>query len=215
MDVLDKIEEEIKKDFSSESSGHDFYHIKRVLHLALLIQKREGGDKTVIAVSAMLHDVHRLIQSETGKYCSPQDSLPKVRRILEKSGLPKDKISKILHCVEHHEQYGFSNNGKTVKDVETLILQDADRIDAIGAIGIARVFAYGGAYKIPMWVPDIPLESKKYEHEKHDPSLMHHFYNKLLRLKDDMNTETGGKIALKRHKFLEVFLKEFFKEWKT
>ena len=214
MEFLEKLEKEIKSLFSSESSGHDFQHLKRVLNIALHIQKIEGGDEAVVVASVLLHDVHRLIQQETGKYCSPKDSLPTIKKILEKASLPKEKVEKILQCIEHHEDYGFSESGKTVKYIETQILQDADRLDAIGAIGIGRTFTYGGAYNIPMWVPEVPLEGKKYEDEKNDPSTIHHFYNKLLKLNKDMNTETARKMANNRHKFLESFLKEFFAEWK-
>ncbi|MBI4163416.1 MAG: HD domain-containing protein [Candidatus Aenigmarchaeota archaeon] len=214
MEVLENLEQEIKSLFSSESSGHDFEHLKRVLNIALHIQKIEGGDNIVVAAAALLHDIHRLIQQETGNYCSPKDSIPSAKKILDKTNLPREKVDKILQCVEHHEEYGFSANGKKSRDIETQILQDVDRLDVIGAIGIGRTFAYGGAYNISMWVPEIPLEGKKYEHEKHDPSTIHHFYNKLLKLNKDMNIETAKKMANKRHKFLENFLKEFFAEWK-
>ncbi len=214
MEIVEKLEKEIKSLFSSESSGHDFHHIKRVLNIALHIQKKEGGDELVITASALLHDVHRLIQKDSGKYCSPKDSLPTIRKILDKVNLPAEKTEKILRCVEFHEEYGFSPDGKKAGEIETQILQDADRLDAIGAIGIGRTFTYGGAYNIPMWVPEISLEGKEYEHQKHDPSTIHHFYNKLIKLKGDMNTKTAKSMAENRHKFLESFLKEFFAEWK-
>ncbi len=212
-EIISKLENEIKKTFSSESSGHDIYHLKRVLNLALHIQKKEGGDKLVIGISAFLHDIHRIIQIETGKYCTPKDSLPIVKKILEKIDIPKDKIERILHCIEFHEEYSFSNQGKTVNDIETLILQDADNLDAIGAIGIGRTFAFGGTYKRLMWIPEIPFDRKTFDEPELDPSTVHHFYSKLLKLKENMNTKTAKKMALERHKFMKIFLDEFFKEW--
>jgi len=213
MEILEVLEQKVKSLFSSENSGHDIYHLKRVLNIALHLQKTEGGDKMVIAVSALLHDVHRLIQLQTGKYCSPKDSLPKVKEILGAVDLPEEKVEKILKCIEFHEEYGFSKDGRTVTDIETLILQDADRLDAIGAVGIGRCFTYCAVNNIPMWVPGVPLVSEDYKHHKHDPSTIHHFYNKLLRLKDDMNTKTAKKMALDRHNFMELFVKHFFAEW--
>jgi len=187
--------------------------LKRVFNLAINLQKKEGGDILVIAVSSLLHDVHRIIQAKTGNFCSPKDSLSKIREIIEKVKLPEDKVKNILHCIEFHEEYGFSETGKTVQDLETLIVQDADNLDALGAVGIARAFMYGGLNRIPMWVPEIPFDRKVFDEGKHDPSEIHYFYSKLLKLKDNMNTKTAHKMALKRHKFLENYLKEFFKEW--
>ena len=213
--ILSDLETTIQKMFDDESSGHDFYHLKRVMNLSMHLQKQEGGDKLVIAVASLLHDVHRLIQEETGEFCSPRDSLPKVTEILDTTDIPLEKRGNILHCIEFHEQYSFSKQGKTVNDIETLILQDADNLDAIGAIGIARTFMFGGAYKGSMWVPDLPLDKEFYdESESDDPSVIHHFYSKLLKLKNNMNTATAKEMADHRHRFMEHFLEEFFSEWK-
>ncbi len=212
--TINKLEKEIKSMFHSESSGHDIYHLRRVLNLALHLQEKEGGDKKVIAISAFLHDIHRIIQNETDKYCSPKDSLSKIKQICKNIKISKHKLSKILHCIEFHEEYNFSKIGKTANDIETLILQDADNLDAIGAIGIARAFAYGGANKIPIWVPEKPLISQHFDESSIDHSEIHHFYSKLLRLNNNMNTKTALKMAKERHKFMEHYLDEFFEEWK-
>lgn len=211
--IIEKLEKEITTLFDSESSGHDIHHLKRVLNLALHIQEKEGGDRFVVAVAAFLHDIHRIIQKETGRYCSPKDSLPKVDEIIRKNEITGERAAKILHCIELHEEYDFSENGKTAKDIEALIVQDADNLDAIGAIGIARAFSYGGANGVPIWVPAIPFGREIYDESQNDPSEIHHFYSKLLKLKDNMNTETGKKFADERHKFLENYLEEFFNEW--
>lgn len=212
-EIIQQLEEEVKILFHKESSGHDIYHLKRTLNNALTIQKKEGGDRTIIAVSALLHDVHRILQKETGKFCSPKDSLPKVKEILDKIGLTEEQKKKVLHCIEHHEEYDFSEKRKTVNDLETLILQDADNLDAIGAIGIGRTFSFGGANKGIMWVPEKPFDRRTFDESKKDPSTVHHFYSKLLKLKKNMNTKTAKKMADKRHKFMELFLQEFFDEW--
>lgn len=213
-EIIEQLRNEIKELFRSESSGHDFYHIERVLNLALHIQEKEGGDKLVVAVAAFLHDIHRIIQNETGKFCFPKDSLPKIKEILAKIDISREKLDKILYCIEFHEEYSFSEKGKTVKDIETLIVQDADNLDALGAVGIGRAFYYGGANNVPMWIPEIPFDRKTFDEDIKDVSEIHHFHSKLLKLKDNMNTKTAKKMAEHRHKFLEDFIEEFFKEWK-
>ncbi len=129
--------------------------------------------------------------------------------------MKEEKLEKILHCIEFHEEYGFSKEGKTVNDLETLIVQDADNLDAMGAIGIGRTFTYCGKHQIPMWRPEIPFRRKFFQESKDDASTIHHFYSKLLRLKENMNTKTAQKLALKRHRFMEKFLAEFFREWRA
>jgi len=212
--IISKIEKKIKSLFSNESSGHDIYHLKRVLNIANYLQKKEGGDRTVIAVGAFLHDIHRIIGNETGNFCSPKNSLPKINKIINETKLTSEQKNKILHCIEYHEEYNFSKRGKTVSDIETLIIQDADNLDAMGAIGIGRTFAYGGAQSLNMWVPEKSFKRKYFDENKEDISTIHHFYSKLLKLKDNMNTVTGKKMAAKRHKYMEQFLQEFFNEWK-
>ena len=212
--VINKLEKQAKSIFNLESSGHDIYHLKRVMNLALNLQEKEGGDRLVIAIASFLHDIHRIMQKEHGRYCTPEESIPKIIELLKNLDISEGKKEKILHCIKFHEEYEFSKNGKTAKDIETLIVQDADNLDGMGAIGIARAFSYGSAYKRPIWIPDIPLEQKKFDETVNDSSDIHHFYSKLLRLKDNMNTETAKKMALKRHLFMEKFLKRFFAEWK-
>lgn len=213
-EMINELENEIKLMFHLENSGHDLYHARRVYNLSKIIQEKEEGDKLIITASSYLHDIHRIIQNETREYCSPKDSLSRIKPILDKIGIPEDKKANILHCIEFHEEYGFSERGKTVTDIETLILQDADNLDSTGAIGIARACMYGGAHEIPLWIPELPFNMGPYDETHNDISNIHHFYSKLLKLKDNMNTETAKKIAEKRNKFMELFLKQFFKEWK-
>lgn len=211
--ILNQLESEIKSLFISDRSGHDLYHLKRVMNIALHIQEIEGGDRFVIAVSALLHDLHRIIQVQTGKFCSPAASLPRISVILDNIALSEDKKNNILHCIEYHEEYNFSEQGKTVTDIETLILQDADNLDALGAIGVARTFSFGATHGVPMWIPEKPFDRQFYDESVKDPSVIHHFHSKLLKLKDNMNTETGKKMAFKRHAFMEAFVDEFMAEW--
>ncbi|MFH1174221.1 MAG: HD domain-containing protein [archaeon] len=211
-DIITKLTMELKDMFGQDSSGHDLTHLQRVHNIALHLQEREGGDRYVIGIAAYVHDVHRIMPKEKGGYCTPTQSLPIIEAILKKAGVKK--IPQILHCVEFHEEYAFSREGKTANDIETLIVQDADNLDAMGAMGIARTFMYGGAHGIPAWLPDEPFADVPYNEMGKDVSIIHHFHNKLLKLKENMNTRTAKDMAEHRHEFMEQFLKEYFSEWK-
>lgn len=212
--TLKKLEQELKIIFPKISPEHDVYHLKRVCNSALKIQKKEGGDRFAIEVASYLHDVHRLMRKPGKKYVSPKESLPLIKKILKRAGVPPAKWSKILNCIRHHEDYSFSKKGKKSKDLETQIIQDADNLDSVGAISIARTYVWGGVHHIPIYDPTVPLKRKYYDEEDEvDASQMHHFYAKILRLKDDMNTKTAKKMAIPRHKFVLKYLDQFFKEW--
>lgn len=209
------LEKKVELMFHADSTGHDMAHLKRVQAIAEHLQSTEGGDALVISTAAIVHDVHRLMEKARGSYCPPAESLPTIRTMLEEVGFPAEKIDTVLHCVEFHEEYGFSKAGKTVTDIETLILQDADNLDAIGAIGIGRTFAFSGSYGIPAWDPDLPFDREHYDESERDPSTLHHIHAKLLKLKDNMNTATGKKMAQGRHEFMERFVEEFIAEWRS
>lgn len=197
--------------FKDDYSGHDIGHLTRTMNIALYLQEKEGGDRIIIGISAFLHDVHRLMQKD--KFVSPKESIPKVKEILSHVNLTEEQINKICYSIEHHEEYNW--NGKKEKDINTLILQDADNLDAIGAIGIGRTFTYSGSKKIPMYDDTIPLnENNDYKEENgYDPSPIHHFYHKLFKLGDNMNTKTAQELAQKRTEFMKEFVKEFLEEW--
>lgn len=199
--------------FSNDSSGHDISHLTRTMNIAVNLCEKENGDTLVVGISAFMHDIHRIMQNETGKFVSPKDSLPKVREILNNTNLNSDIIDKICYCIEFHENYNW--NGNNVKDINTLILQDADNLDAIGAIGIGRTFSYGGAHSTKMYDEEIPINTDDNYAEENgdDPSTIHHFYHKLFKLADNMNTETAKKQAIERTKFMKVFVDEFLQEW--
>jgi uncharacterized protein len=199
--------------FKSDSSGHDISHLVRTMKLALYIGEREGADKLIVGIAAFLHDVHRIMQNESGVYVSPKDSLVRVREILSHVSLTNEQVEKICYAIEYHEKYNW--NGDNVEDINTLVLQDADNLDAIGAIGIGRAFSYSGAHNSPMYRDDIPLEnSDKYtENSGDDPSSIHHFYHKLFKLGENMNTKTAKEISEKRINFMKNFVNEFLSEW--
>lgn len=198
--------------FKNDSSGHDISHLERTMRTALYLQEKEGGDRIIIGIASFLHDIHRIMQNETGKFVSPKDSLNTVRKILSNIELNEEQVDKICYCIEYHEQYNW--NGNNVDDINTLILQDADNLDAIGAIGIGRNFSYIGAHNLAMYNDTIPLnENNDYSDDCIDETAIHHFYHKLFKLGDNMNTKTGKELAMKKTKFMKDFVEEFLNEW--
>lgn len=182
------------------------------MNIAISLCDKENGDKLIVGISAFMHDIHRIMQNETGKFVSPKESLSKVREILCNTNLSEDIVNKICYCIEYHENYNW--NGNNVSDINALILQDADNLDAIGAIGIGRSFSYGGAHKMLMYDEEIPLNNAKdYSEVMVDPSTIHHFYHKLFNLADNMNTKTGKEQAIVRTEFMKKFVNEFLDEW--
>ena len=199
--------------FKEDSSGHDISHLTRTMNIAVSLCEKENGDKLVVGIAAFMHDIHRIMQNETGKFVSPKDSIPKVMEILDNTDLSDETKKKICFAIEYHEEYNW--NGNNVDDINTLILQDADNLDAIGAIGIGRTFSYGGAHNVVMYDEDAPLdmEEKYAEHKGDDPSTIHHFYHKLFKLADNMNTITAKNMAIERTEFMKKFVNEFLDEW--
>lgn len=199
--------------FKKDSSGHDISHLERTMRTALYLQEKEGGDKIIIGIPSFLHDVHRIMQNERGVFVSPKDSLDTIKEILSNIDLSEEQVEKICYCIEYHEQYNW--NGNNVNDINTLILQDADNLDGIGAFGIGRTFSYGGSHNIIMYSEKTPLnENNDYsEFNGDDESTIHHFYHKLFKLGDNMNTQTGKELAKKRIDFMKLFVKEFLNEW--
>lgn len=213
-DYLELIKPDVEQLFKDDQSGHDILHLERTLKSALYIQKHEGGNLIVVGLSAFLHDVHRIIQPTKGDFASPKDSLPIIEQILNKTDLDTKTKQQILDCVEYHECYNWSDPENKNRSLEAHILQDADNLDAIGAIGIIRSFNYGIMRNIPMYNANEPLVCDINYVEDHDTkeSVIHYFYNKLFRLGDNMNTKTGKKLAHKRIKFMHKFVKQFIAE---
>ncbi|MFC1651625.1 HD domain-containing protein [Patescibacteria group bacterium] len=191
-----------------ESTGHDWYHFERVWKMAKFLQKKEGGDLFVIELAALLHDL------DDWKFSNSSDSKEKARKLLEENGVGEEVTQQVVQIIK---QVSFKGEGENdeVGSIETAIVQDADRLDVIGAIGIGRAFSFGGKINRPMYDPKIkPVKNKTFvEYKKlHDTSI-NHFYEKLLVLKNRLKTKTAKKIAESRHKFVEDFLKQFLKEW--
>ena len=216
-DYINKLRPIVEQMCSKDKTGgHDIDHFNRTMKTALYLQEKEGGDKLIIGISSFLHDIHRLIQSEQKKYVLPKESLDKVRDIINEAelDLTDEQINKILFCIEHHEDYNW--NGNNVDDLNTLIVQDADNLDAIGAIGIGRSFGYAALNNQVFYDDSIPLEKfHGYEEKLVDVSNIHFLNNKLLKLGDNMNTKTAKLIAKDRVIFIQNFIDEYIKEWEA
>jgi len=216
MDKLEKIIKQLRtrveKYFGKDNSGHSIDHLERTLRLALYLQEKEGGDRLVIGISAFIHDVHRIMQSKYDRYVSPLESLPVVEEFLKEIKISDDQKKHILHVIEHHEEYNFSSKGN-VKDIESLIVQDADNLDAIGAIGLVRVLKFGIVNNRVEYDPSVPLEQTDFVEGVGDPSTLHHMHNKLARLGAYMNTKTALKLAKKRSKIINYFVKMYVDEY--
>lgn len=212
-EYINKLKPYVEKYFKDDYTGHDIGHLERTMKNAIYICEKEDGDKVITGIAAYLHDIHRILQSKEGKFVSPKESLPVIKSILSNIDLTEEQIEKICYCIEYHEEYNW--NGNNVSDKNALILQDADNLEAIGAIGIGRAFNYGGAYNIDMYDENTPLieENDYVEANGDDETTIHHFYHKLFKLGDNMNTKTAKIIAEARIKFMKEFTKEFLKEW--
>lgn len=208
-EIITKTKEFVKRKLGNESSGHDWWHTYRVWKTALQIAKKEGADTYVVQLSALLHDI------SDWKFNKGDASVGSniARHWLKKQKVDEKTICLICEIIQNISFKGAKVKNK-IKTKEGKIVQDADRLDAIGAIGIARTFAFGGKMNNPIYAPDInPVLHKTKKSYLKQTHTINHFYEKLLLLKDRMNTKTGKKMAEKRHNFMKLFLKEFFKEW--
>ncbi len=208
--MVDKTAEYVKERMAGDSSGHDWWHVYRVWKTAVRIGKKEGVDLFTVELAALLHDIADFKFHGGDESAGPRAA----REWLEKLGTDE---SVVFHVCEIIRDISFkgANVSTKMKTKEGMVVQDADRLDAIGAIGIARTFAYGGSKGRVMYDPDIkPVMHQSFEQYKNSKNpTLNHFYEKLLLLKNLMNTKTAKDMAERRHKLMEDFLSEFFREW--
>lgn len=200
----------VKSKLENAEGGHDWFHIERVYKNALSIAEGEVCDATVVKLGALLHDI------ADSKFHNGDETIgPKIaREFLESLNVDSSTIQHVINIIENVSFKG-GNTEKLFSSIELDIVQDADRLDAIGAIGIARAFNYGGFKNRAMHDPNIApkLHMSKEEYKNSQAPTLNHFYEKLLLLKDKMNTETGKRIAKERHLYMEGFLSQFYAEW--
>jgi uncharacterized protein len=200
----------VKEELQNAEGGHDWFHIERVYKNALLISESENVDKTVVSLGALLHDIADSKFHNGDETVGPK----KARKFLKSQNISEETIDHVVKIIENVSFKG-GNKNQEFHSKELEVVQDADRLDALGAIGIARTFNYGGFKSRKLYDPEIKpnLNMTPSEYKVSDAPTINHFYEKLLLLKDRMNTETGRKIAEERHVFMETFLKQFYAEW--
>ena len=200
----------VKDTLKNAEGGHDWFHIERVLNNAKLIAKTEEANDFIIQLGALLHDI------ADSKFHNGDETVgPKVAtEFLQSQQVNADVIEHVVKIIQNISFKG-GNVEQQFHSTELDIVQDADRLDALGAIGIARTFNYGGFKGRPLYDPEIApkLNMTKGEYKASNAPTINHFYEKLLLLKDRMNTKTGTEIAQKRHQYMESFLDQFYAEW--
>ncbi|WP_353088099.1 HD domain-containing protein [Flavobacterium sp.] len=200
----------VKQQLEGAEAGHDWFHIERVYRNALHIADQEQCNREAVQLAALLHDI------ADSKFHGGDETIGPItaRAFLESQNVEESTINHVVRIIENISFKGGKTD-RTFSSLELDIVQDADRLDAIGAIGIARTFAYGGFKNRPLYDPAIApnMHMTKEEYKASHAPTLNHFYEKLLLLKDRMNTATGKKLAEDRHRFMEVFLAKFYAEW--
>jgi uncharacterized protein len=209
--LVSKTQKFVKAILKNAEGGHDWFHTQRVFNNAMSIARTEQVDLLVVQLAALLHDI------ADSKFHNGDESIgPKMaREFLFSQNTDSQIIEHVVHIIEHMSYKNSFDQGEVFKSKELEVVQDADRLDALGAIGIARCFNYGGYKNRPLYDPDHPpqLQMSKEEYKKAKGPSINHFYEKLLLLKDQMNTQTGKQLAQGRHEFLLTYLDQFYKEW--
>ncbi|GIO31656.1 MULTISPECIES: HD domain-containing protein [Paenibacillus] len=206
-ELIKEAERFVKQVLSGEASGHDWWHIERVRNTALDIAAKENADRTVCELAALLHDV-----ADEKLNASKEAGLQKVRTWLEGHTADGDLTDKVMDIIANMSFNGGKN--PPMATLEGQVVQDADRLDAIGAIGIARTFAYSGAKGRIIHDPELSPDALAQEdYRSAGKTAIYHFYEKLLKLKDLMNTPYAKELAEQRHAFMELYLQQFYSEW--
>ncbi len=207
-DIIDRAAVYVKDKFENEYSGHDWFHTLRVFRTATRIAEAEGADVETVQLAALLHDVDdRKLSPET------YEDKANARGFLSANNVDESRICEICRIIDEVSFVGTDSVVPTT--LEGKCVQDADRLDAIGAVGIARAFAYGGNHNRLMYHPDIApnLNMSKEEYIKSNSTTVNHFYEKLFKLTDMMNTDTAKAIAKERDAYMKDFISEFMDEW--
>ncbi len=200
----------VKATLENAEGGHDWFHIERVWNNAKLIAKEENVNLLIVELGALLHDI------ADAKFHNGDETLgPQIARNFLESHFVEEKIIHHIEKIIENISFKGGNFNPTFHSKELEVIQDADRLDALGAIGIARAFNYGGFKNRTLFDPEIKpkLHQTKEEYKNNDAPTINHFYEKLLLLKDKMNTKTGKKVAAERHQYMEIFLQQFYDEW--
>lgn len=207
--IIEKTKIYVNKKLSGEGSGHDFFHAERVLKTSLHICKIENADEYIVSLSALLHDIDDWKFSSDNK--TNTENISAFLKSVNADDVTINKVTGIIKTLSY--KGGVTDSSQS--SLEGKIVQDADRLDAIGAIGIARTFTYGGNRHQIIYDPSVkPVQYYTLSQVKNEKNnTINHFYEKLLKLKDLMNTNEGKRLAVKRHDYMKEFLEEFYREW--
>ena len=210
MDIISKTENFVKETLKGAEGGHDWWHVYRVWQTAKTIAQEESANLLVVELAALLHDIADSKFNDGDEEIGPA----KAAEFLKGIHVEDSVINEVRQIIKNMS-FKASLGEVTYHSKELEVVQDADRLDAMGAIGIARAFNYGGYKGREFYDPAVPpnLTMSKEEYKKNSAPTINHFYEKLLLLKDKMNTTTGKKLAEERHKFMEVYLEQFYGEW--
>jgi uncharacterized protein len=205
-EVIASAKDFVNQQLMGESSGHDAWHVIRVWKTAKAIAEIEGANVFIVELSALLHDVY------DWKFYDEEIRVFETRKWLYRHNVSDSNIAEIIYIIENISYKG-NRKAKELKTIEAKIVQDADRLDALGAIGIARAFAYGGHKDRQIYDPYIPTDFIPNVVTSSSPSTIHHFYEKLLLLKNEFHTKTATELAMQRHEFIKEFLNQFYLDW--
>lgn len=211
--ALRTLEEQVRRSYRAESSAHDFSHLQRVARLAARLARAEGGSLDVVIAASYLHDLHRSEERVRGHRVPATECDAAAVELLRAAGMPPSLEEPILAAIHYTEAYSFAPGGRGPAALDSRIVRDADNLDALGAIGVARAFVYGAHLGEPLWAPAVPRDPGPYTAGAPCPSVLHHFHAKLLRLRDDMDTPSGQRMAASRHRFMQAYVRQFCAEW--
>lgn len=212
-EIIQKTADMIHEKFAGDGTGHDWWHIYRVWQNAKAIGSKEKVNMFVVELGALLHDIADWKFNNGDEEVGGRET----QKWLESLNVDNNIIKEVIHIVDNISFKGGFNQNK-IQSLEGKVVQDADRLDAIGAIGIARCFIGAGVYKETIHEPSLPLKreyksKEEYIKNRGNDTTINHFYGKLLLIKDLMNTQAGKELAEQRHTFMESYLEEFFAEW--
>lgn len=210
-DLAARLRATVAPDFGPENVAHDLSHLDRVAGMCRRLQRGEGGDVQTVVAAAYLHDYHRVVERQTNTWVRPAEVRDLTVEVMRRAGVPAELENPVLECIAATGKHTFAGDTHGAPSIEARILRDADALDAIGALGIARALMFGGVLREPLWLPDEEVD------DIYKPgtasSVIHHFHEKLIKLADDMLTDTGRAIAVDRHTVLRTFLDQFTAEW--
>lgn len=214
-DQLKRLEALVRERYVPDSPTHDYSHLERVASITARICAVEGGSQLVALSAAWLHDLHREERPRDDRFfVSPEAMDERARRFLYDAGIPQAIHEEILKAVHYTDRFSFSDRPVHEGGIEARAVRDADNLDAIGAIGIARAFSFGGRFGIPLWESDASVNADLYAQSERPASTIHHFHEKLLRLPSELETTTAIQMASQRSAYMTRFVEQFMREWR-